>query len=138
MKENRQQQTKNNYMYSTSSNHHCESEDMMKLCHGDPPQRQWSEKCLTTVSPRVPPKMRFTFPSWGQVESSATSFPKTHLIPFSPTLITNQIMKPVIQIFSLVLFDLPGMEKKRNMKNFSYQNNWNRINEKIIQTINEN
>tara|TARA_Y100000748_G_scaffold301585_1_gene302087 strand:+ start:160 stop:3888 length:3729 start_codon:yes stop_codon:yes gene_type:complete len=30
--------------------------------------------------------------------------------------ITNQIMKPVIQIFSLVLFDLPGMEKKRNMK----------------------
>ena len=30
--------------------------------------------------------------------------------------ITNQIMKPVIQIFSLVLFDLPRMEKKRNMK----------------------
>jgi len=30
--------------------------------------------------------------------------------------ITNQIMKPVIQIFSLVLFDLPRLEKKRNMK----------------------
>ncbi len=29
-------------------------------------------------------------------------------------------------------------EKKRNMKNFSYQNSWNKINEKIIQTINEN
>ena len=30
------------------------------------------------------------------------------------------------------------LEKQKNMKNFSYQNNWNRINEKIIQTINEN
>jgi len=30
------------------------------------------------------------------------------------------------------------LEKKNNMKNFSYQNTWNRINEKIIQTINEN
>ena len=29
-------------------------------------------------------------------------------------------------------------EKKMNMKNFSYQNSWNNINEKIIQTINEN
>ena len=30
------------------------------------------------------------------------------------------------------------LEKQKNMKNFSYQNNWNKINEKIIQTINEN
>ena len=30
------------------------------------------------------------------------------------------------------------LEKKRNMKNFSYQNRWNKINEKIIQIINEN
>ena len=30
------------------------------------------------------------------------------------------------------------LEKQKNMKNFSYQNNWNWINEKIIQTINEN
>ena len=30
------------------------------------------------------------------------------------------------------------LEKKKNMKNFSYQNSWNKINEKIIQTINEN
>jgi len=30
------------------------------------------------------------------------------------------------------------VEKKKNMKNFSYQNSWNKINEKIIQTINEN
>ncbi len=29
-------------------------------------------------------------------------------------------------------------EKKRNMKNFSYQNSWNKVNEKIIQIINEN
>ena len=30
------------------------------------------------------------------------------------------------------------LEKQKNMKNFSYQNNWNKINEKIIQAINEN
>jgi len=30
------------------------------------------------------------------------------------------------------------LEKKKNMKNFSYQNSWNNVNEKIIQTINEN
>ena len=30
------------------------------------------------------------------------------------------------------------LEKKKNMKNFSYQNSWNKINEKIIRTINEN
>ena len=30
--------------------------------------------------------------------------------------ISNQIMKPVIQIFSLVLFDLPCMQKKESMK----------------------
>ena len=30
--------------------------------------------------------------------------------------ITNQIMKPLIQIFSLVLFDLPCLKNKENMK----------------------
>ena len=30
------------------------------------------------------------------------------------------------------------LEKKRNMKNFNYQNTWNNINQKIITTINEN
>ena len=30
------------------------------------------------------------------------------------------------------------IEKKNNMKNFSYQNTWNNINQKIINTINEN
>ena len=28
--------------------------------------------------------------------------------------------------------------KKKNMKNFSYQNTWNNINQKIISVINEN
>ena len=30
------------------------------------------------------------------------------------------------------------LNKKRNMKNFSYQNTWNNVNQKIISTINEN
>ena len=30
------------------------------------------------------------------------------------------------------------LDKKMNMKNFSYQNTWNNINQKIISTINEN
>jgi len=30
------------------------------------------------------------------------------------------------------------LDKKKNMKNFSYQNTWNNINQKIINTINEN
>ena len=30
------------------------------------------------------------------------------------------------------------LEKKKNMRNFSYQNTWNNINQKIIATINEN
>ena len=30
------------------------------------------------------------------------------------------------------------LNKKKNMKNFSYQNTWNNINQKIITTINEN
>ena len=30
------------------------------------------------------------------------------------------------------------LEKKKNMKNFNYQNTWNNINQKIITTINEN
>ena len=30
------------------------------------------------------------------------------------------------------------LDKKRNMKNFNYQNTWNNINQKIITTINEN
>ena len=29
-------------------------------------------------------------------------------------------------------------DKKKNMKNFSYQNTWNNINQKIISVINEN
>ena len=31
-----------------------------------------------------------------------------------------------------------NLEKKNNMKNFSYQNTWNNINQKIITIINEN
>ena len=30
------------------------------------------------------------------------------------------------------------LNKKQNMKNFNYQNSWNIINQKIINTINEN
>ena len=30
------------------------------------------------------------------------------------------------------------LDKKKNMKNFSYQNTWDNINLKIISTINEN
>ena len=30
------------------------------------------------------------------------------------------------------------LDKKNNMKNFSYQNTWNNINQKIITIINEN
>ena len=30
------------------------------------------------------------------------------------------------------------LDKKKNMKNFSYQNTWNNINQKIITIINEN
>ena len=30
------------------------------------------------------------------------------------------------------------LDKKKNMKNFNYQNTWNNINQKIITTINEN
>ena len=30
------------------------------------------------------------------------------------------------------------LEKKKNMKNFNYQNTWNNINQKIITIINEN
>jgi UDP-N-acetylglucosamine--N-acetylmuramyl-(pentapeptide) pyrophosphoryl-undecaprenol N-acetylglucosamine transferase len=29
-------------------------------------------------------------------------------------------------------------EKKKNMKNFNFQNSWNNVNQKIIDTINEN
>ncbi len=30
------------------------------------------------------------------------------------------------------------LKKKKNMENFSYQNSWNKVNEKIIRTLNEN
>jgi len=30
------------------------------------------------------------------------------------------------------------LDKKKNMKNFSYKNTWNNINQKIIFSINEN
>ena len=30
------------------------------------------------------------------------------------------------------------LDKKKNMRNFSYQNTWNNINQKIITIINEN
>ena len=30
------------------------------------------------------------------------------------------------------------LNKKKNMKEFSYQNTWNKINEKLINAINEN
>ena len=30
------------------------------------------------------------------------------------------------------------LKKKKNMRNFSYQNTWNNINQKIITIINEN
>ena len=30
------------------------------------------------------------------------------------------------------------LDKKKNMRNFSYQNTWNNINQKIINIINEN
>ena len=30
------------------------------------------------------------------------------------------------------------LNKKKNMKEFSYQNTWNKINQKLVNTINEN
>jgi len=30
------------------------------------------------------------------------------------------------------------LKKKNNMKNFNFQNSWNNVNQKIIDTINEN
>ena len=50
--------------------------------------------------------------------------------------ITNEILSE--KLIQIIENKDDYLEKKKNMKNFSYQNSWNKINEKIIQTINEN
>jgi len=50
--------------------------------------------------------------------------------------ITNEILTE--KLIQIIENKDDYLEKKKNMKNFSYQNSWNKINEKIIQTINEN
>ena len=42
------------------------------------------------------------------------------------------------QLFSIIDNKAECLNKKINMENFSYQNTWNNINQKIISTINEN
>ena len=42
------------------------------------------------------------------------------------------------QLINIIENKKEFLEKKNNMKNFSYQNTWNNINQKIINTINEN
>ena len=42
------------------------------------------------------------------------------------------------KLFNIISNKEECMNKKINMKNFSYQNTWNNINQKIISTINEN
>ena len=42
------------------------------------------------------------------------------------------------KIFNIIDNNEVYLNKKMNMKNFSYQNTWNNINQKIISTINEN
>ena len=42
------------------------------------------------------------------------------------------------KIFNIIDNKEEYLKKKMNMKNFSYQNTWNNINQKIISTINEN
>jgi UDP-N-acetylglucosamine--N-acetylmuramyl-(pentapeptide) pyrophosphoryl-undecaprenol N-acetylglucosamine transferase len=42
------------------------------------------------------------------------------------------------KLFNIIDNKKVYLSKKRNMKNFSYQNTWNNINQKIISTINEN
>ena len=42
------------------------------------------------------------------------------------------------KLINIIDNKLKYLDKKKNMKNFSYQNTWNNINLKIISTINEN
>ena len=42
------------------------------------------------------------------------------------------------KLFNIIDNKEEYLNKKRNMKKFSYQNTWNNINQKIIFTINEN
>jgi len=42
------------------------------------------------------------------------------------------------KIVNIIENKVDYLEKKRNMKNFNFQNTWNNINQKIITTINEN
>ena len=42
------------------------------------------------------------------------------------------------KLFSIIENKEEYLNKKKNMKNFNYQNTWNNINQKIITTINEN
>ena len=42
------------------------------------------------------------------------------------------------KIFNIIDNNEVYLNKKMNMKNFSYQNTWNNINQKIISIINEN
>ena len=42
------------------------------------------------------------------------------------------------ELFNIIENKDEYLDKKNNMKNFSYQNTWNNINQKIINIINEN
>jgi len=42
------------------------------------------------------------------------------------------------KLFNIINDKEVYLSKKNNMKNFSYQNTWNNVNQKIISTINEN
>ena len=42
------------------------------------------------------------------------------------------------KLFNIIDNKEEYLDKKKNMKNFSYQNTWNNVNQKIISTINEN
>ena len=62
------------------------------------------------IVPKVKPKLQ------GDKIETPTYIQENNLKLDYNHYITNQIMKPVIQIFSLVLFDLPCMQKKESMK----------------------
>ena len=47
-------------------------------------------------------------------------------------------VKLVEKLVSIIKNKEEYLDKKKNMKNFSYQNTWNNVNQKIITTINEN
>ena len=47
-------------------------------------------------------------------------------------------VKLVKKLVSIIKNKEEYLDKKKNMKNFSYQNTWNNVNQKIITTINEN